>query len=151
MPSRADDAAPVVTSVPRTTDSPLDMPSTGLALRILARVLRLRCPHCGGGHVLNRRGGVNDRCARCNFRFERSEENYFMGAMFFNFMMGTGLFAATLFAIIAFSGPDIPWDMLGYVLPILLGVCMVVLYPVSKVVWLAVDVLLRPVTASELR
>jgi uncharacterized protein (DUF983 family) len=150
MPSPVPDADPIAPAAPRTTDSPLDMPSTGLALRIFARVLRLRCPHCGGGHVLNRRAGVNDRCARCNFRFERSEENYFMGAMFFNFMMGTSLFAAALFAIIAFSGPTIPWGMLQYVLPILLGVCMVVLYPVSKVVWLAVDVMLRPVTPPEL-
>ena len=150
MSSRVDNTSPVAPGTPRTTDSPLAMPSSGLALRIVARVLRLRCPHCGGGHVLNRRAGVNDRCARCNFRFERSEENYFMGAMFFNFMMGTSLFAAALFAIIAFSGPVIPWDMLQYALPILLGVCMVVLYPVSKVVWLAIDVMLRPVTASEL-
>jgi uncharacterized protein (DUF983 family) len=100
--------------------------------------------------VLTRRSGVNERCSQCNFRFERSEENYFMGAMFFNFMMGTSLFIGTLFAILAFSGPTIPWDMLQYVLPILLGVSMVILYPVSKVVWLAVDVMVRPVTASEL-
>ncbi|MDB4887432.1 MAG: putative rane protein [Gemmatimonadetes bacterium] len=150
MASRVHNPGPAAPGTPRTTDSPLDMPSTGLALRILVRVLRLRCPHCGGGHVLNRRAGVNDRCAECNFRFERSEENYFMGAMFFNFMMGTSLFVAALLAIIAFSGPTIPWDMLQYVLPILLAVCMVVLYPVSKVVWLAVDVMLRPVTAPEL-
>jgi uncharacterized protein (DUF983 family) len=150
MPARVHSTDPVDPRTPRTTDSPLDMPSTGLALRIFARAVRLRCPHCGGGHVLNRRAGVNDRCARCNFRFERSEENYFMGAMFFNFMMGTSLFAASLFAIIAFSGPSIPWDTLQYVLPILLAVCMVVLYPVSKVVWLAIDVMLRPVTAPEL-
>jgi uncharacterized protein (DUF983 family) len=127
------------------------MPSAGRALRIVARVFRLRCPHCGGGAVLDRRARVHERCSRCNFRFERSEDNYFMGAMFFNFMMGTSLFAVALFSIIAFSGPNIPWDLLGYVIPVVLGVCMVALYPVSKVVWLAVDVMVRPVTPAELR
>ncbi|MCY7379743.1 MAG: DUF983 domain-containing protein [Gemmatimonadaceae bacterium] len=100
--------------------------------------------------MLNRRAGVRDRCLACGFRYERSDDNYFMGAMFFNFMIGATLFMVALFSIIAFSGPDIPWDMLGYVIPILLGVCMVILYPFSKVVWLGVDVMMRPVTADEL-
>lgn len=126
------------------------MPSMGRSFRLLARALRLRCPNCGQGAVLSGFASVHERCASCNFHFERSADNYFMGAMFFNFMMGTFLFAAALFAIIAFSGPTIPWDTLTWAIPLLLGVSMVALYPVSKVVWLTIDVLVRPVTAGEL-
>lgn len=134
----------------RSTETPLQLPSMGMTFRLLGRVFRLRCPHCGRGAVLTRKAAVRERCASCGFRFERSEDNYFMGAMFFNFMMGTGLFAVALFAIIAFSGPAIPWDMLQWVIPVVLVISMVVLYPVSKIVWLAVDVLVRPVTDAEL-
>ena len=142
---------PGTTAAPaRTTETPLQLPGVGTAFSVLGRLLRLRCPHCGLGAVLTHRAAVHERCVSCGFRFERSDDNYFMGAMFFNFMMGTGLFAAALFSMLAFSGPAIPWGMLQWALPVLLGISMVALYPVSKVVWLAVDVLVRPVTAAEL-
>lgn len=128
----------------------MEIPSVGRAFRLLGRVLRLRCPHCGRGAVLIGWSGVRERCVACGFHYERSDDSYFMGAMFFNFMMGTTLFAIALFSIIAFSGPNIPWDVLQWAIPVILGFCMVALYPVSKVVWLAIDVLVRPVTSAEL-
>jgi uncharacterized protein (DUF983 family) len=142
--------SPVASDRPRTTESPMEMPSVGRALRLLGRVVRLRCPHCGRGRVLSGFAGIRERCSTCGFHYERSDDNYFMGAMFFNFMMGTTLFAIVLFAIIAFSGPNIPWDTLQWAIPVALGFCMVALYPVSKIVWLAVDVMVRPVTSPEL-
>jgi uncharacterized protein (DUF983 family) len=142
--------SPVTSNGRRTTESPMEMPSVGRAFRLLGRVIRLRCPHCGRGRVLSGFAGVREHCSACGFHYERSDDNYFMGAMFFNFMMGTTLFAIVLFSIIAFSGPNIPWDTLQWAIPVVLGFCMVALYPASKVVWLAVDVAVRPVTSPEL-
>jgi uncharacterized protein (DUF983 family) len=124
--------SPAASDGPRTTESAMELPSMGRAFRLLGRVLRLRCPHCGRGRVLSGFAGVRERCAACGFHYERSDDNYFMGAMFFNFMMGTGLFAIALFSIIAFSGPNIPWDTLQWAIPAILGVCMVALYPCRR-------------------
>jgi len=139
-----------VRSQPRTTDTPLEMPSGRRAVQLLSRLVRLKCPHCGGGRVLERLGRIRERCSACRFRYERSDENYFGGAMFVNFMLGAGTFVASFLAIIAFSWPSVPWDALTYGAPAVLVVGMVLLHPVSKVVWLTVDVLVRPVTPNEL-
>lgn len=70
--------------------------------------------------------------------------------MFVNFMLGAGTFVATFLAVLVIYWPSVPWDALTYGAPVLLLVGMLLLYPVSKVVWLAVDVLVRPVTPQEL-
>lgn len=100
--------------------------------------------------MLGRRGRVHERCASCGFRYERSDENYFGGAMFVNFMLGAGTFVISFLAILVLYWPSVPWDGLTYGAPAVLLVGMLLLYPVSKVVWLTVDVLVRPVTPQEL-
>lgn len=134
----------------RSTDSNLDLPTAGRALAIAGRVLRLRCPHCGGGPVLTRRAGVRDRCVSCGLRFQRSDDNYFSGAMFFGLLIGEAVFALSLLATIVVSWPDVPWDAITYVAPVGMVAVMLLLIPFSKVVWLGVDLLVRPVAPAEL-
>lgn len=93
---------------------------------------------------------MHSRCTVCNFRFERSDENYFQGAMFVNFMIGGFTFASSFLAVLMLSWPDVPWNALTYGAPVAMLAFMVLLYPISKVVWLTADVMLRPVTAAEL-
>jgi len=126
------------------------MPTMAVALRVLGRTLRLRCPHCGEGFVLRRSGGILPRCSACNFRFERSDDNYFSGAMFFGLLIGEFIFGLILLGIILAMWPNVPWDTMTYAIPASMLVVMLFLIPISKVVWLAVDVLVRPVVADEL-
>jgi len=134
----------------RSTDSRLDLPTGRRVLAIASRVLRLRCPHCGGGHVLTRRVAVRDRCLGCGLQFRRSDDNYFSGAMFFGLLIGETIFALSLLGTIVVSWPDVPWDAITYIAPIGMIVVMLLLIPVSKVVWLGVDLLVRPATPAEL-
>jgi len=134
----------------RTTDTPLAVPSARRALAALSSLVRLRCPNCHRGWVLASFTRVRERCDQCHFRYERSDENYFQGALFFHFMMGGFSFAASLLLFLMISWPTVPWTALTYGTPVVLLIWMVVLYPVSKVVWLTVDVMLRPVTTEEL-
>ena len=134
----------------RSTDTPMTVPSASRAWAHLRRLARLRCPYCGVGAVLTRRLAVRERCAHCNFRYERSDENYFQGAAFVNFMLGGFMFAVSFLAVLVISWPVVPWDALTYGVPIGLVVFMVALFPVSKVIWLTVDVMVRPVTHEEL-
>ena len=68
----------------RTSDSPLQLPSAGQVARLVGRAAWLRCPHCGNGAVMKWSGAVTGGVAAAT-RFERSDESYFSGAMFFGF------------------------------------------------------------------
>ena len=51
----------------------------------------------------------------------------------------------------AFQPSDaVPWDLLEFGLPVLMAVSLVALFPFSRLVWLAFDLMLRPVTPQEL-
>ena len=134
----------------RTTDSAMEMPSARRLGALFWSLIRLRCPNCSRGKVLAGGFKVRERCSECCFRYERSDENYFQGAMFVNFMLGAGTFAVSLLLVLVLSWPDVPWDALTYGAPLVMLAFMIVLYPFSKVVWLTVDVMVRPVTAAEL-
>jgi uncharacterized protein (DUF983 family) len=93
---------------------------------------------------------MHERCPACHFRYERSDENYFQGAMFINFMIGGFTFAASLLTVLLVSWPNVPWTALTFGAPVVMLVFMVLLYPISKLTWLTVDVMLRPVMHHEL-
>ena len=134
----------------RTTESALEMPSASRALLLASRAARLRCPNCGKGHVLKGFNEVQERCASCDFRFARSDDDYFSGAMFFGLMIGETMAVLVIGAFIWITYPNVPWTFMQFAIPVILLGVMIVLFPVSRVVWLAIDVLLRPVEPSEL-
>ena len=133
-----------------TTESALEMPSFGRLLTVARRSFMLRCPHCGGGWVLKNFNEVRERCSECGFRFCRSDDNYFSGAMFFGLMIGEGLAVLGIFATIFITWPDVPWTFLQYGAPLILLAAMFAVFPLSRSVWLGVDVFMRPVQADEM-
>ena len=70
--------------------------------------------------------------------------------MFLHFLLGGFTFGASLLAVLMLSWPTVPWDGLTFGAPVAFLLFMIVLYPVSKVVWLTVDVMVRPVMPAEL-
>lgn len=119
-------------------------------LRFLSRLFRLRCPHCGAGFVLTWTGSVRPRCSDCQLRFQRGDGHYFFGAMFFGVMLGELLFAVTFGLIVVVTWPNVPWPLLQWLLPVGLLAAAPAFIPFSKLVFLSVDVLVRPVLPSEL-
>lgn len=134
----------------RTTESALAMPSATRALVLASRALRLRCPNCGKGRVLKGFNEVHERCAVCGFRYARSDDDYFSGAMFFGLMIGETMAVLVIGAFIWITYPNVPWNFMQFGIPVILLLVMIVLFPISRVVWLAVDVLMRPVEPSEM-
>jgi uncharacterized protein (DUF983 family) len=132
----------------RHAETPLQIPTASQALRAVGRLVRLRCPACGDARVLTSRGTVHKRCAACNFRFERTDDRYFAGAMFFGLLLGEALFAVTLLIVMIATWPNPPWNVMSYA-PVGMLLVMLVMIPVSRVVWVSVDVLVRPVVAAE--
>ena len=140
---------PSVPHTERTTESPLVVPTVGRTLTVIGRALRLRCPHCGKGPVLSGWAHVRERCSACGFRFERSSDHYFAGAMLTNIIIAELIFVMLLIATLALTWPDVPWGWLQWGGAAAMVALPVLLYPFSKVTWLASDVLIRPVTAEE--
>ena len=119
------------------------------AVRLLARAVRLRCPNCGRSPVLISWGKVHQRCATCSFRFERSSDSYFTGAMFFNLIIAEFLFAVIFGTTLIVSWPDVNWDALTYGAATGMLIAPIALYPFSKVLYLTIDVFMRPARAEE--
>lgn len=119
------------------------------AMRLLWRAVRLRCPNCGKSHMAKSWGTVHTRCATCHFRFERSSDSYFTGAMFFNLFIAEFLFFVIFGITLVLSWPDVNWDALTYGAALGMAVTPIALYPVSKAVYLSIDVFMRPVRPEE--
>ena len=134
----------------RATESPLEVPGLRRTARVLARAVRLRCPHCGRGRVVQGWTGIRERCEACGFRFHRGDPEYYSaGVMFANIAVAEGIFALVFVATLLATWPDVPWDALTYGSAVLMIALPVLLYPFSKVLWLAGDTLMRPVTPEE--
>jgi hypothetical protein len=87
---------------------------------------------------------MRERCGRCGAPLERGEADYFIGAMMFNVALAEGLFAILFAGFLWLRWPEVPWDTIQVVAPLGMLLAPVVLYPVSKLVWLAFDLALRP-------
>jgi uncharacterized protein (DUF983 family) len=114
-------------------------------------MITLRCPHCGNGRALTWTGRIPDRCSGCNLRFKRGDQNYFSGSMFVGLLMGEFIFAIGLLIVVVAMWPDVPWDTITWAAPLAMLAVLTVVIPVSRVWWLALDILLRPVAPDETR
>jgi len=112
-------------------------------------LVRLRCPNCGVGKVLDGHFKVHARCANCKLDFNRGNPAYYSGAVLINYLLSSATMLAMFLLAIVLTWPAVPWRWLGYGAPILVAALIIVLHPVAKVILLTVDVNFRPVTPDE--
>lgn len=117
---------------------------------LFGRALRLRCPWCGGGPVLSSWFRLRPRCPRCGLRTERGEEDFFLGGMVFNIALSEGLLAILLVGLVVALWPDVPWTLLHVGGVALMILAPIAFYPFSKMLWLALELLFRPLTEDEM-
>lgn len=98
------------------------------------------------GHWLK----LHVRCPTCGLRLERGEHDYFVGSMMFNFIIAGALFIGILLAVLIATWPAVPWDAIQLGAPVLLIVLPLVLFSFSRLLWLAFDLMLRPLTPAEM-
>jgi len=121
------------------------------ALRAFALALFLRCPNCGGPKVIRRWFALERNCPRCGLQLDRGEaDDNLLGGMFFNIVLAELLFAAVLLIVVIARWPDVPWAGIEDTLVIAMILAPIILYPVSRLTWLALDLLLRPPDATEM-
>lgn len=89
-------------------------------------------------------------CPTCGIRLDRGEEqDYFNGGMLVNIILTFAFFGFALLVFLIVVWPNVPWDTLQYFLAGAMLVLPILLYPFSRVIWLAVDLAVRPRSEKE--
>jgi uncharacterized protein (DUF983 family) len=124
---------------------PRDHPSNA---RMFWRGATRRCPICGQGRLFVRWFRMRERCPRCGLRFARIE-GHWTGDLGINTVVSFGALLLTLFVGIFATYPDVPTVWL---LAAAVGVAALVpfaFFPFSKTIWLALDLMMRPLEPGE--
>jgi len=114
------------------------------------RALGWRCPYCGSPGIYDGYFALRERCPRCGIHFER-EEGYFLGAYALNLIvaefLGLGLAILLIFKT-DLRNLQLVWQE---VIAVALAIAFpVALFPFSRTVWIAMDLIFHPpVGASE--
>lgn len=89
-------------------------------------------------------------CPRCQLILDRGEPDYFLGGYTVNFIVAELLIVAGGALFITLTWPDVPWTTLTWSLVALMVVAPILFYPFAKTLWLALDLIFRPVTLGDL-
>ncbi len=117
---------------------------------MLSRALRLSCPNCGARPIFARFGTLVHQCPQCGLRPERGEADYFIGAYLINLIAVELLLALCVLSVVLLTWPTPPWTLLTWVSAALMLSGAIVCYPFSKTLFLAVDLIIRPLSPEEL-
>jgi uncharacterized protein (DUF983 family) len=110
----------------------------------MRRALGRRCPYCGSPGIFEGYFALREHCPRCGVRFER-EGGYFLGAYALNLIvaefLGLGLAIALIFKT-DLRNLQLVWqEAIAVALAILFPVA---LFPFSRTVWIAMDLIFHP-------
>jgi uncharacterized protein (DUF983 family) len=117
---------------------------TPRALLMFGRALRLRCPNCGQGKPFVSWFRMRSQCEVCGLAFERGEQGYQVGSYMFAIVAAELVFAAVFLAIVLASWPTPPWSLLQYGGIALMVIVPFLLFPFTKTLFLAFDLIFRP-------
>lgn len=124
--------------------------TTKVIASMIWRAMTLRCPHCGSRRILLDWFHLKERCPRCGLHLHREETDYFLGAYMVALMIMEGFFAISFALVLVITWPDPPWDAIQYGGSALLLIGVLAAYPFAKTLWLAIDLIFRPVSSTEL-
>ena len=126
------------------SDSQRTVPRSSVATKF-GRALVLRCPRCGGGHILRTWFAMKPRCPTCGLALERGEQSEFwIGAYVFNLAIGELIAIGVPIVWIITSAPNQPWTLIEVVAAVLAIALPIAFFPVSRTLWLAWDLSFRP-------
>lgn len=91
---------------------------------------------------------MRERCPVCHFFFERGE-GYFIGATCVNMVAAIVLPALVYVAVLLTTWPNAPWLAASLVAVGLAIAIPVVFYPFARIIWLALDLVIRPIEPVE--
>jgi Na+(H+)/acetate symporter ActP len=90
-----------------------------------------------------------EHCRSCGLRFER-EPGYWVGAVIINTTVIFGTFLIVFGGMILLTWPDVPWTVVLVVTLAANVAIPVTFYPMSKTVWLALELSWHPLEPEEI-
>lgn len=111
---------------------------------LFIRAMRLRCPNCGGRPIILSWFTICENCPLCGIRLQRGEDGYWVGAYMFNLIAAELIWAGSMVAILWWTWPQPPWTALLVGGVVLMVLAPVVLFPFSRLTFLAFDLVFRP-------
>ena len=118
--------------------------------RVFVRGCMKRCPVCGQGHLFRRWFTMRERCPKCDLKFERIE-GHWTGDLGINTIVSFGaLLIVLLVGFLAFW-PTPPIVVIIIAAIAAAGLLPLAFFPFSKTIWLALDILMRPIEPGEVR
>jgi len=119
---------------------------------MLVRSLAVSCPRCGSRGLFETWFRLKASCPRCGLPLERGEQHdYWIGGMMFNIVLAEGIAVLVVGGTILGTWPDVPWGLVRWGSIVLMLATPFLFYPMSRLVWLAFDLIFRPGQESRLR
>jgi uncharacterized protein (DUF983 family) len=118
--------------------------------KMIVRALLLRCPHCGSRGILQSWFRLKDRCPRCHLHLHREETDYFLGAYTIMLIAVEMLFAIGFVVVLMVTWPNPPWEAIEWGGVIVLTAGVLIAYPFARTLFLAIDLIFRPISSLEL-
>lgn len=117
-------------------------------LRMLSTGARRRCPRCSWAHIFDGYWTLADSCPNCGMWYER-DPGYWLGAMIINLAVTIGLFLLVFVGLTMALWPNVPWTELLIATVALNLIVPVLFYPLSKTLFVALDLSVRPLSEEE--
>ena len=92
---------------------------------------------------------MKETCPSCGLLFER-EPGYWVGAVIINTTIVFATFLVVFGGLVIATWPDVPWVIVLIVTAIANVTVPVVLYPLSKTIWMALELSWHPLEDQEL-
>jgi len=118
--------------------------------RMVLRGALKRCPRCGSGGLFTSWFTLRPRCPGCGLHIER-EEGFWLGGYVINFATGEAGIVVLLAVLIAevANGHHINAALFVTVGVVVAAVGPLLTFPPSRTVWLAIDLIMRPISDDE--
>jgi uncharacterized protein (DUF983 family) len=116
--------------------------------RIVARGLTRRCPLCGSPGIFEGWFRQVERCPRCNYPTNRVEDQW-IGSLGMNIIVSFALLVAVIAVGFTVTYPDPPVAVLLVVSVAVAGLFPVFFFPISRSLWSAIDLAMRPVDPDD--
>ncbi len=114
---------------------------------MIRRALRRRCPRCGG-EAFDSYFRLREHCPQCGLKFER-EPGYWVGAVIINTTVIFATFVAVFGGLVLASWPTVRWTLVLTVGLVANGGIPIAFYPISKTLWLALELSWHPLESEE--
>ena len=115
------------------------------------RTLRRRCPNCGRATAFAGWFTLAPACSACGMPLHHSPHDHFVGTTLVNFLVAEVTWAIGFLIYLVASWPNVAWERATYVSAAFMIVLPVLLYPLTRLTWLSVDLFLRPGGEGERR